>query len=68
MIKVQVQVYSDNEVSKYTSYVSNAVPSVGHTIKLGNKFYDVTSVTWFVPTEFTDEAVNEVHVSAKLKD
>lgn len=69
MIKVQVQAYSDADVSKYVSYNSSVAPSIGDTIKLSGKYYEVKSVTWFVtPTEFAEDEVNEVHVSAKLKD
>jgi hypothetical protein len=63
MIKIQVQTYSKDEVSKYTSYLSNAIPTVGHTLKVGEHYYTVTSVTWFVPS--ADEVVDQVHVSAE---
>lgn len=66
MIKIQVQTCSDNEVSKYTSYFSDVIPSVGHTLQIKEQRFRVRSVTWFIPFEYTDDAVNEVHVSADL--
>jgi hypothetical protein len=62
-MKIQVQTHSKDEVSKYTSYISNVIPAVGHTLKVGEHYYTVTSVTWFVPS--MDEVVDQVHVSAE---